>query len=158
MYQYTWCLIDVTMVLKYLSCCIANISIEGWQDSSLPICFSDAFGLSAFAVLGTQKAADLGLPPFMWVVSGVITATFGGITRDVMCLQRPRVMYPTRTLYAGPVILGSASYTILTNVFKVSTEIAAFVSFLLTLSSRTLAFGSSRRLPYWKNVKELEDL
>ena len=59
----------------------------GIKDSSKSICTADAFGLGAFAVLGTQKAADLGLHPIIWIVVGTITSTFGGITRDILCLQ-----------------------------------------------------------------------
>lgn len=62
----------------------------GWQDSAKSICTADAFGLGAFAVLGTQKGADFGLSPIMWVVVGVISSTFGGITRDILCLQVSR--------------------------------------------------------------------
>jgi uncharacterized membrane protein YeiH len=62
----------------------------GFKDSAKVICVADALGLGAFAVLGAQKAAGMELDPTMWVVAGLITATFGGITRDVLCLQRPR--------------------------------------------------------------------
>jgi uncharacterized membrane protein YeiH len=49
---------------------------ETWLEG---ICTADALGLSAFCVLGTQNAADLQLPKIIWVVCGVMTATFGGI-------------------------------------------------------------------------------
>jgi uncharacterized membrane protein YeiH len=124
----------------------------GWKDSSVPICTADALGLAAFAVLGTQAGADQGLAPIMWMVSGGISATFGGITRDILCLQRPRVMYPQRTMYATPPLLGSALYTLLTTTATtthVTQQQAASLSFLLTFFARIFAFGSPLRLPHW---------
>ena len=122
----------------------------GWKDSAKAICVADAFGLGAFCVLGTQKAADLGLSPLMWVVTGVITSTFGGITRDVLCLQRPRAMYPYRSLYAAHPLLGSAVYTILTHTLGMTQPNAAVLSFLLTTTTRILSFDNPLRLPHWK--------
>uniref|UniRef100_A0A7S4V2I1 Glycine transporter domain-containing protein n=1 Tax=Ditylum brightwellii TaxID=49249 RepID=A0A7S4V2I1_9STRA len=129
----------------------------GWKDSAVPICTADAFGLGAFAVIGTQKAVELGLDPIMWPVVGLITCTFGGITRDVMCLQNPRVMYPYRTLYATAPLLGSIAYTLLMqkSLVDVDTQVAATISFMVTFTTRVLSFNRSWRLPHWKNDKDL---
>ena len=123
----------------------------GLKDSTKAICTADAFGLGAFAVLGTQKGAEMGLDPVLSVVAGLISSTFGGITRDVVCQQRPRVMYPHRSLYAIHPLLGSALYSALTSHFGVPQEQAAVISFLLTFTTRVLSFNSALRLPHWKN-------
>jgi uncharacterized membrane protein YeiH len=123
----------------------------GLKDSAKFICTADAFGLGAFAVLGTQKGADMGLDPVMSVVAGIISSTFGGIIRDVLSHQRPRIMYPHRSLYAIHPLLGSALYSALTAYFSVPHEQAAVVSFLLTFTTRVLSFNSALRLPHWKN-------
>lgn len=125
-----------------------NLGLNG---STKAICTADAFGLGAFAVLGTQKGAEMGLDPVLSVVAGLISSTFGGITRDVVCQQRPRVMYPQRSLYAIHPLLGSVLYSALTAYFGVPQEQAAVVSFLLTFTTRVLSFNSALRLPHWKN-------
>uniref|UniRef100_A0A7S2UDN1 Glycine transporter domain-containing protein n=2 Tax=Attheya septentrionalis TaxID=420275 RepID=A0A7S2UDN1_9STRA len=122
----------------------------GWKDSAVPICTADAAGLAAFSVLGTQKGVDLGLEPTMWVVCGLISSTFGGITRDVFCLQQPRIMYPYRSLYATPALLGSATYAILLGKLKTTTPTAACIASAVTFLTRIYAFNSTMRLPYWK--------
>mmetsp|Transcript_18415 Transcript_18415/g.25342 ORF Transcript_18415/g.25342 Transcript_18415/m.25342 type:complete len:312 (-) Transcript_18415:192-1127(-) len=128
----------------------------GWKDSAAPVCTADAFGLAAFAVIGTQKAVDLGLDPIVWPVVGLVTCTFGGITRDVICLQNPRVMYPYRTLYATAPLLGSVVYTLLLQKrFGLDTQLAATVSFMVTFTFRLLSFNRSWRLPHWKPAKDL---
>ncbi|HEX8232362.1 MAG TPA: trimeric intracellular cation channel family protein [Caulobacteraceae bacterium] len=44
----------------------------------------DAVGLAAYAVIGAAKAAAFGLSPLVCVLMGAITATFGGVLRDVL--------------------------------------------------------------------------
>lgn len=44
----------------------------------------DAFGMALIAVVGAAKATDLGAGPLIAVVMGVITASFGGIVRDIL--------------------------------------------------------------------------
>ena len=122
----------------------------GWKDSNKAICIADALGLGAFAVLGTQTAADHALKPILWPVIGVMTATFGGVTRDVLCQQKPRIMYPNRTMYGAPPLLGSCVYAMLTTRCGWGQQTAALTSFLLTCSARMLSFDRPVRLPYWK--------
>jgi uncharacterized membrane protein YeiH len=44
----------------------------------------DALGLAAYAVIGAAKAAAFGVPPLVCIVMGALTATFGGVLRDVL--------------------------------------------------------------------------
>lgn len=49
----------------------------------------DALGLGLFSASGTQLALGQGLPAIAAVLMGVVTATFGGVLRDVVCNQIP---------------------------------------------------------------------
>ena len=123
----------------------------GWKDSAVPICTSDALGLAAFCVLGTQKAVGMGLHPLIWIVSGVMTSCFGGIVRDLLCRQpRPRILYPDRSLYATPPLIGSCVYMLLTLDARLDTAIVASISFLVTFICRVLCFNNPFRLPHWE--------
>ena len=126
----------------------------GIKDSALPICYADALCLGAFAVVGTQKAVNLGyVKPTMWIVFGLLTAVFGGITRDILCLQRPRVMYPERTMYGVPPLLGSAVYAFLISnhrVHNMQAKTAACISIFVAFMTRVMSFNNPRRLPHWK--------
>ena len=44
----------------------------------------DAVGLAAYAVIGAGKALALEVDPFVAIAMGVLTATFGGVLRDVL--------------------------------------------------------------------------
>lgn len=65
----------------------------------------DALGLSAFVIIGTQKILDLGLPPSVAVISGMITGICGGMLRDILCNDIPLVL--RKELYALIALGGS---------------------------------------------------
>lgn len=73
--------------------------------------WSDALGLSAFAVTGAQIALSEGVQPFTAIVMGMITGTGGGLMRDLICGEQPFI---TRgELYASTALAGAAIFTLL---------------------------------------------
>ena len=50
----------------------------------------DALGLGLFAASGTQIALAAAMPALVAVLMGVMTATFGGVLRDIVCNEIPR--------------------------------------------------------------------
>lgn len=52
----------------------------------------DALGLGLFSASGTQLALAQDLPGIVAVFMGVITATFGGVLRDVVCNEIPTAL------------------------------------------------------------------
>jgi len=129
-------------------------------DSAGLICTADALGLAAFCVVGVQAAAKRGLAPTLWVVSGLMTATFGGIIRDVICGDQPRVMYPHRTSYALGPALGALTYTVLDHLLNahswpLNSSSITLISFLVAFMVRVLSFNNPWRMPHW-NVKHDE--
>ena len=56
------------------------------------IMVADVIGLGIFSATGTHLALLMGWPPMPCVMIGVITATFGGLLRDVVCNQKPMLM------------------------------------------------------------------
>ncbi len=72
--------------------------------------WADAVGLSAYAVMGAAKALAAGAPPGISVAMGVMTATFGGILRDVVA-QEPSVML-RREVYITAALAGAALFEV----------------------------------------------
>ena len=50
----------------------------------------DALGLGLYAASGTQIALAASMPALVAVLMGVVTATFGGVLRDIVCNEIPR--------------------------------------------------------------------
>jgi uncharacterized membrane protein YeiH len=98
---------------EFLVVCLATaaaIWIIGWGKRGKRLLWFDALGMSGYAVVGALKAASLGVPPISAVVMGVLTATFGGIIRDVLA-EEPSVLlrrelYVTAALTAACVFVG----------------------------------------------------
>ncbi|QZD89401.1 trimeric intracellular cation channel family protein [Qipengyuania aurantiaca] len=73
---------------------------------------ADGMGLAAYAVLGTAKALQYGVPPVPALLMGVITGTAGGIIRDVLAgrpsiLMRPELYVTAAALSASITVAGS---------------------------------------------------
>lgn len=66
----------------------------------------DAAGLGLFVATGTAKALEHGLGALPAIVLGCLTGIGGGILRDVLAGEVPRVL--RRELYAVPAVLGAA--------------------------------------------------
>lgn len=71
----------------------------------------DTIGIAVFTVLGLQKALALGLHPAIAVMMGMVSAVFGGVTRDVICNEIPLIF--RKEIYAVACLLGGAIYTVL---------------------------------------------
>lgn len=108
------------------------------------IIIPDAIGLGIFAVLGTQLALSLDTPVFSAVLLGVITGTFGGMARDIICNETPFI-FRKEHLYASCALAGSLTYWVLT-VMAVQDSIALFGGFLVVVVSRLLSVHFDLRL------------
>lgn len=80
--------------------------LEGWAGRKLLI-WADAAGLSLFAVIGTRKGLDAATPVLSAVALGAMTATFGGILRDILAGDRPMVLW-SRDFYVTAATTGAA--------------------------------------------------
>ena len=109
----------------------------------------DAIGLALFNASGLQIALAAGLPALPAVLMGVVTATFGGVLRDIVCNEIPHAFSDHRPYavcaFAGGWLgvaaagagMGEGSVLLLTAVS--------------TLALRALAVVFDWRLPGWRD-------
>lgn len=71
----------------------------------------DAVGMAVYAVVGALKALSDGVPPASAVVMGVLTATFGGVIRDVLAGE-PSVLL-RREIYVTAAVTGASVFVLL---------------------------------------------
>lgn len=57
--------------------------------------FPDALGMAFFTLTGTAYAMEAGTNPFVAVMMGVITGTFGGVIGDLLCNEVPALFIPS---------------------------------------------------------------
>lgn len=68
----------------------------------------DTIGLGLFTMVGVEKGLSAELSPIMCIGLGTITASFGGVIRDILCNEIPVIF--RKEVYATACILGGASY------------------------------------------------
>jgi uncharacterized membrane protein YeiH len=105
----------------------------------------DSLGLGLFATLGTSIALQSNHTIFLSCVIGVITATFGGVLRDIICNEIPNI-FKRNELYASCAFLGSLFYAVLFSL-GVQDYITFPLSILITFTSRILALRFNLKLP-----------
>ncbi|MBN8431400.1 trimeric intracellular cation channel family protein [Microbulbifer salipaludis] len=98
---------------------------------------ADAAGLAVFVVIGTQKVLSLGHTPAIAIVMGVITGTFGGLIRDVLCGDIPLLL--RREIYATAALSGAAALVILDDIQGLPGEVVVAIAILVTLGIRLAA-------------------
>ena len=98
----------------YLVACLAaatTVWLFGWgRFRERLMLWVDALGMAAYSVVGAAKALALGAPPLPAVVMGVLTASFGGIVRDILA-NEPSVLL-RREIYVTAALLGSAVFVV----------------------------------------------
>jgi uncharacterized membrane protein YeiH len=71
---------------------------------------ADAFGLAVFTVVGAKVTLSAGAPPAIVVIMSAVTATVGGMVRDVLCDETPLILrkeiYATAAMAGGVLYLG----------------------------------------------------
>ena len=68
----------------------------------------DAIGLALFVVVGIEKTFAAGYPMWVAIVMGIITGSFGGITRDILINEVP--LFFRKDIYATACLAGGVVY------------------------------------------------
>ena len=105
----------------------------------------DALGLGLFTASGVGIALSMNTPALPAAFIGVITATFGGVVRDILCNQKPQLFLPTEPLYATCSFLGAWLYIALIHL-SVAPAAAVIACIAAVVLFRLIAIRFSVRL------------
>jgi uncharacterized membrane protein YeiH len=72
---------------------------------------ADSIGLSIYAIVGAVFAEELGRPAVVAVALGTVTATAGGVLRDILCNDIP-ILFREGYLYATAAAAGATCYVL----------------------------------------------
>ncbi len=109
------------------------------------IVLPDALGLGLFSAAGASIALQAGVSPVVAVLMGIITATFGGVLRDIACNVVP-VIFRRGQLYATCAFFASASFVAL-DFLGVAYSAAVLVSVVIAAGLRLWAVNYDVKLP-----------
>lgn len=136
----------------YLAVCLASAGLvwllgaKLWRSSALV--WLDAVGLSAYAMVGAWKALNFGIPPGVAVVMGTVTATFGGLLRDLFS-GTPSVLLQ-RELYITAAIAAAAIFVALRSLIA-ATFVCGAIAFAVGFVLRAGAIAWHWTLPAFGN-------
>jgi uncharacterized membrane protein YeiH len=96
----------------------------------------DTIGIGLFTMVGIEKGVSAGLLPVMCVILGTITASFGGVIRDILCNEIPVIFH--KEIYATACIVGGLSYFLLIQL-PIDGTYAYIAAILIIILIRILA-------------------
>ncbi|PBC21490.1 MULTISPECIES: trimeric intracellular cation channel family protein [unclassified Mesorhizobium] len=102
----------------------------------------DAIGLAAFSVMGAAKGLAITGSPVVSIITGMLTATFGGILRDLLASEPSVLLRPE--IYVTAALAGAAIFT-LGDVAGLPQIVSGLAGFVVALAVRggALRFGWS---------------
>ena len=104
----------------------------------------DALGLGLFTIVGIEKALELQFSTGVCIALGTITASFGGVIRDVLLNHVPLVF--RKEIYALAAIAGGLAYFGLLKL-SVDADAAKIICILFIFTVRLLAVKYRLGLP-----------
>lgn len=104
----------------------------------------DTIGIGLYTMVGIEKGVEAGLEPLICVTLGTITASFGGVLRDILCNEIPVIF--RKEIYATACILGGAGYFLLLKT-PLPEAYAYLLGLALVIGIRLLAVRYGIALP-----------
>ena len=119
------------------------------------ILWPDAIGLGLFTAIGVDRALALGQPAMVAVMMGVVTSCFGGVLRDVLCNEIPKVFHD-HIPYTLCAFIGCALFLAL-HALDVAPHLSTTLSIASITGLRLLAVVRGWRIPAWPPRKSTDD-
>jgi uncharacterized membrane protein YeiH len=123
---------------------IAFFGVPYLARSEKILLWADALGMALFCVLGAERALQAGNFAGVAVVMGVMSATFGGIVRDMICAQLPLML--RQEIYATCAAAGAGLYVLLAKL-GVAESAALLAGFIAAFAIRAAALRFGWTLP-----------
>jgi uncharacterized membrane protein YeiH len=111
----------------------------------------DTIGLGVFTITGIEAGIRNGLDPIICIALGVMTGTFGGVIRDILCNEIPVIF--RREVYATASIAGGIAFFALLYM-GMETEIIYLVTALIVISIRLYVVKFKISLPTYNLIEK----
>lgn len=105
----------------------------------------DTIGIGLFTILGLEKTLEAGLSPLVAVLMGMVSAVFGGVTRDVLTNEIPLIF--RKEIYASACIAGGIIFLIMEQVSSIYL-LNLWLSIGVVIMIRSLAVVKHWSMPF----------
>lgn len=104
----------------------------------------DTIGIGLYTVIGVQKGLQAELHPLICVALGTMTASFGGVIRDILCNEIPVIF--RKEIYATACIFGGLCYFLFVQL-PIKNDVALLIAGCIVIVIRLLAVKFKISLP-----------
>jgi uncharacterized membrane protein YeiH len=137
---------------RYLLAAMAATAIVWWFGARIerldkPLRWADALGIALATPLGVAAARSVGAEIPIQIAMGVVTASFGGMVRDVLCGAPPMILH--REVYATAA-LGGAAVNVAVYALQAGPLAAAAACAAATFAIRAGAIAYGWSAPGWR--------
>ncbi|MFT6638688.1 MAG: putative membrane protein YeiH [Flavobacterium sp.] len=138
-------MLDLTYVYIIILGFIATIILKTRLEKlRISLFLFDTIGLGIFTIIGIEKGIDVGLHPIICIALGTMTASFGGVIRDILCNEIPIIF--RKEIYATISICGGILFFML-NKLTLNTDVLYLVTSVFMIVFRLLAVKNKWYLP-----------
>lgn len=137
----------LVLILLLIPVGIALVRLDQDLSNKRILTVIDALGLGLFTASGVGVAISMNTPPLPAAFIGVVTATFGGVIRDILCNQKPLLFLPTEPIYATCAFVGAWVYIALVK-FSVDPSLAVLSCIMSVFVLRLLAVKYDWRINF----------
>ena len=104
----------------------------------------DTIGIGLYSLVGIEKGLNAELHPIICIALGTMTATFGGVIRDILCNEIPVIF--RKEIYATACILGGVTYFLLREL-PIDNNLVFIISGAIVIGIRLIAVKFKIGLP-----------
>ena len=115
--------------------------------------FFDSIGLGLFVVVGAEKTLTMGFEPWVAVIMGTITGSFGGMLRDILITEIPLIF--RKEIYAFACVIGAIFFTI-AYTLNINMTLNEIGTASIVILIRILSVKFHWHLPILKGAKKEE--
>ncbi len=108
----------------------------------------DTIGIALFTISGMQKVLLLGYHPAIAITMGMVSATVGGVIRDVLCHEIPLIF--RKEIYATACLIGAVTFYLLQEAGS-PTNLNYLVTVLIIVIIRIIAIRKNLSFPKMKD-------
>lgn len=140
----TWMYLAVTFFSLVTVIVFRKALVKGMRT----VFFFDAIGLALFVVVGIEKSFAADFPAWVAIAMGLITGSFGGITRDILINEIP--LFFRKDIYATACLAGGLAYWLLMNIPGLSPLVPQLGCAVTVIGLRIAAVHFNWSLPILK--------
>ena len=108
----------------------------------------DTIGLGVFTIIGIEKGIEAQLHPLISIALGMMSATFGGVIRDILCNEIPVIF--KKEIYATPCLIGGIFFFVLKSS-TINENLIYIITIMIIIIIRLLAVKFHLKLPQLGN-------